>query len=58
MYKDGDEYVYSILDWRNAPGKAALVSSLVLLAACVIHVVFCWGLSKLRVYVVRKFFLY
>lgn len=56
IYEEGEEYIYSILDWNNKPTVAIITSIVGVSSILIIHPVFCYAISKLRIYIVKKYF--
>lgn len=53
-YDNGSDYIYSILDWKNNPGWAAVTSAGGIIFAAFGHLIFSWGVYRLRVYLVHR----
>jgi len=54
FYGNQSTFIYSILDWNGSPGFAAIACVVGILACALGHLVFGWGIFRLRVYLVDR----
>ncbi|XP_035709787.1 uncharacterized protein LOC110851656 [Folsomia candida] len=48
-YRPGNEFIYSVLNWKSNPKKAIIFSTLAVVVTPIAHTVFCYGVYKLRI---------